>query len=230
MTIVNAKILLGYILPLLFASCSTWETPRMTKTGDSLVDAQALTVKGDFGRSINGTAFQQDAVITCGQYQYVCYYDAQRRVCLARRRLPAGGWEVIRFADYEFKSDDAHNVVCMGICPQDGTIHLAFDHHVGPLHYRVSRKGAATKPETAAWDATLFGPITSELEKGRPIKITYPRFWQTPEGGLQFCYRQGTCGDGDRVLVDYDAAAGAWTGTRQIDSRQGKFADTMGES
>ncbi len=179
---------------------------------------------------INGLAFQQDALASHKNYQYVAFYDAGRRVCLGRRRLPAGDWQVIRFADYDFKSNDAHNTISLGICPKDGTIHLAFDHHGSPLHYRASRKGVATCPEETAWEASLFGPIVSEVEQGKSIRITYPRFWQTPDGGLQFCYRQGGSGNGDRMLVDYDSEAGTWVDTRQIDSREGTFRDAMGES
>lgn len=197
---------------------------------DSLVDAEALTIQGGFGQCINGLSFQQDAVVTHGGYQYVGYYDGGRRVCLARRRLSKGEWEIIRFTDYDFKSNDAHNTISVGICPKDGTIHLAFDHHVHPLHYRISSRGAASVPENTSWETSIFGPLKSELEEGRPIKVTYPRFWQTPDGGLQFCYRQGGSGNGDRMLVDYHAETGKWTGTRQIDSRQGLFEDSMGQS
>ena len=59
------------------------------------------------------------------------------------------------------------------------------------------------------------------MEKGNPIRITYPRFVPTPEGGLQFCYRRGGSGNGDRMLVDYDPASGLWKNTRQIDSGKG---------
>ncbi|MHC4995091.1 MAG: BNR repeat-containing protein [Planctomycetota bacterium] len=201
-----------------------------TKIRDSVVDPRALTIDGNFGQGINGLAFQQDAVATHNQHQYVGFYDAERRVCLARRKLPTGQWRVIRFNDYDFKSNDAHNTISIGICPQDGTIHLAFDHHGHPLHYRVSQKGVATQPDEVRWDASLFGPITSELETGHPIKLTYPRFWQTPDGGLQFCYRRGGSGNGDRMLVDYDPQAGVWLNTRQIDSGKGPFEDAMGAS
>ncbi|TKJ35258.1 MAG: hypothetical protein CEE38_15630 [Planctomycetes bacterium B3_Pla] len=203
---------------------------RVVKVGDSLVDAEALTIQGGFGQCINGLSFQQDAVVTHAEYQYVAYYDGNRGVCLARRELPEDRWRIIRFGDYDFKSNDAHNTISMGICPKDGTIHLAFDHHGHPLHYRVSSKGAADNPKDATWEASLFGPVTSELETGKPIKITYPRFWQTPDGGLQFCYRQGGSGNGDRMLVDYDGETGTWASTRQIDSRQGLFMDSMDQS
>jgi hypothetical protein len=130
---------------------------QVTKIGDTVVDAEALTIKGGFGQAINGVAFQQDALATHQDHQYVAYYNAGRRVCLARRRLPAGDWQIIRFEDYEFKSNDSHNTISLGVCPKDGTIHLAFDHHGHPLHYRVSQKGAANNPEGVLWKASLFG-------------------------------------------------------------------------
>ncbi|MCP4614158.1 MAG: hypothetical protein GY845_36190 [Planctomycetes bacterium] len=223
--------LIAIVLLIIAVSLSTsWAKLSAAKIGDSLVDSKALTIQGGFGQGINGLSFQQDAVITHSEHQYVGYYDANRRVCLARRKLPVSVWKIIRFTDYDFKSNDAHNIISIGICPKDGTIHMAFDHHGHPLHYRVSRKGAANNPESITWDASIFKPITSELEKGKPIRITYPRFWQTPEGGLQFCYRQGGSGNGDRMLVDYNAQTGSWSRTRQIDSHKGTFKDSMGQS
>ena len=216
-------------LPVLLLASANAET-GIIKVGDSVVDRQALTTKDRHRQGINGLSFQQEAVVSHQGYQYVGYYDGDRRVCLARRSLPGGPWSVLRFSDYRFASNDSHNVISVGVCPRDGTIHLAFDHHVHPLHYRVSRRGAAHLPGSEPWTTSLFGPIRSELEAGKPIAITYPRFWQTPEGGLQFCYRQGGSGNGDRMLVDYDADTGAWVNTRQIDSRHGRFEDSKGAS
>ena len=210
-------------------SLAAWADVGVSKTGDSVVDSEALTIQGGFGQCINGLAFQQDAVVTHAGHQYVGYYDGNRRVCLARRRLPKGDWKIVRFTDYDFKSNDAHNIISIGICPKDETIHMAFDHHGHSLHYRVSCKGAAGNSD-GPWDASVFGPVTSELEKGKPIRITYPRFFQTPEGGLQFCYRQGGSGNGDRMLVDYNAETGKWANTRQIDSGKGLFEDSRGQS
>ena len=219
------------LIPLIASPATGRADLEVSKAGDSLVDAAALTVRGPYGPIINGLAFQQDAVVTHKGWQYVTYYDAERRVCLARRTLSAGQWEIVRFTDYDFKSHDAHNTISMGICPKDGTIHLAFDHHGHPLHYRVSRKNAATRPEAVDWDASLFGPVVSELEKGKRVAgLTYPRFWQTPGGGLQFCYRRGGSGAGDRMLLDYDAETGTWRHTRQIDSGKGWFKDDFNRS
>ncbi len=147
-----------------------------------------------------------------------------------KKKTSCGDWKTIQFLDYDFKSDDSHNIVSLGICPNDGTIHLAFDHHVHPLHYRVSKKGLATNPETMEWTAASFGPIIDELEENKPIKITYPKFWQTPEGNLQMNYRVRGSGNGDRMLVDYNAKTGKWENTRQIDSALGMFEDQLGKS
>ncbi|UCD30091.1 MAG: BNR repeat-containing protein [Planctomycetota bacterium] len=226
---INPFFVLLFIV-LIASSADSWAEFKVIKVRDSLVDSQALTIEGNFGRAINGKSFQQDAVVTHGKYQYVGYYDANRYVCIARRKLPDGDWAIVRFTDYHFKSNDAHNTISMGICPRDGTIHLAFDHHGHPLHYRVSPKGMAADHEGIPWQASRFSAVTSELEKGKSLRITYPRFWQTPDGGLQFCYRIGGSGAGDRMLVDYNAKTGKWINTRQVDSRRGLFVDAKGES
>ncbi len=200
------------------------------RIGVSMVDTAALTIDGAYGQAINGKAFQQDALVSHRGWQYLAYYDAARRVCLARRKLPDGTWQILRFTDYDFTSNDAHNTISLGISARDGTIHLAFDHHGDPLHYRVSRRSVASDPEGVEWVPSLFGPVTSELEQGRPVRITYPRFVPTPDGSLQFSYRQGGSGDGDRMLVDYDPERGVWTGTRMIDSREGSYEDEAGVS
>lgn len=90
--------------------------------------------------SINGYAFQQDAITTHKGWQYAVYYSALRYketssaaeplfVHLARRKLPDGPWQTLVFEDYPQTTDDGHNTIQMGICPGDGTIHLSYDHH-----------------------------------------------------------------------------------------------------
>jgi len=227
----NMKILYPLLLIALAISTSDVATAddSVKKIGDSIVDANALNLGDEkfgevrFGKNINGCTFQQDAIATHAGYQYVGYYDGDRQVCIGRRKLPLGKWEVIRFDDYAFESNDSHNTISIGISPGNGTIHMAFDHHVHPLHYRVSKNEVATNPETTQWQASLFGPVVSELEKNKKIKITYPRFWQTPSGGLQICYRHRGSGNGSRMLVDYDPKTSSWSNTRQIDSSKGTY-------
>ena len=199
----------------------------IAKTGDYLIDSKALTlVGGAYGTSINGLSFQQDMIISHNSWQYVAYYNSSRHVSIARRQLPSGNWQIFEFTDYYFDSNDAHNVISMGICPNDGTIHLAFDHHGHPLHYRVSDINIAVNPNSINWSSSAFGPIRSFLETNKDVSgVTYPRFWQTPDGNMQMSYRIGGSGNGDMCLADYDGNTHLWSNTRKIISRSGTYND-----
>lgn len=191
----------------------------------SVIDREALNFpSGPFGTCINGQTFQQEALVSCRGFQYAVYFADGGVLAVARRQLPKGSWETIRFADYAIHHDDVHNVAVIGICEEDGTIHLSFDHHGHPLHYRRSVPGVALRPEEFAWEASLFGPITSVLVPGQPLKtVTYPQFVGTPQGKLQLLYRLGASGDGDWYLAEYDPTAGGWAVLGQLFSRAGQY-------
>ena len=206
--------------------------PDVNKISDTTVDSDAMTLSSGawYGYAINGLSFQQDAVVTHNGWQYVTYYDDDHHVCVARRDLPSGYWQIIELTDYTLSTTlDAHNVVTIGICPNDGTIHLSFDHHGGPLNYRVSDAGVATNPEAITWEDVNFGSVRDYLEMGESYSsVTYPRFWQTPDGDLHFGYRIDDSGNGDWAMVDYDAATGQWHHTRKVISRTGTYYDSLG--
>jgi hypothetical protein len=220
---------LGLLLAVSLPARGFGAEPAVQRTPSTVVDASALHFAGGtWGNCVNGQSFQQEALVTFGGWQYATYYDSQRRVCLARRPQVSQAWEVIRFEDHRLRGNDTHNVAVLGICPQDGTIHLAFDHHGSPLHYRVSRPGMALHPQQHAWTAELFGPITDELEPGKRLaRVTYPRFLRTPAGSLQFGCRIGGSGNGDKCLAEYDPVAGRWQGFGAFAAGTGSYGDSM---
>lgn len=182
----------------------------------STVEEKALTFATGpatrFSNTVNGRAHQQTPLTTYRGYQYVTYFDAERRVCIGRRRLPDGSWETISFKDHTFESNDSHNTTVLGVCDKDGTIHLAFDHHATRLNYRVSKLGAAHHPESVNWNADLFSEVTHTLGNVLPDKqVTYPRFFSTPDGNLMLYYRGLTSGNGDGMLEEYDGHKHDWT-------------------
>ncbi|MDQ8198596.1 BNR repeat-containing protein [Pelagicoccus enzymogenes] len=195
---------------------------------NSLVDDKALTFPADatpspygptkFGTHINGKTHQQWPIQTFKGYQYATYYDHNRNLCVARRKLPNSNWDVIRFTDYKIENNDSHNVTVIGIAEGDGSIHLAYDHHKSELNYRFTAPGVATNPESVTWDASLFsknlsrlGPITSiEAKDDTIIDFTYPRFVPTPSGNLLLYFRYVTSGNGDSYLFEYDASTHDW--------------------
>lgn len=198
--------------------------PSVTVRG-SVIEPQALTfATGRFGTTINGQTFQYPAIVTCLGWQYATWFDAQHCLCVGRRHLPDGPWQTFAFADYRIDHTDVHNVAVIGICPLDGTIHLSFDHHCSNLHYRVSRPGVATKPDDVRWSAELFSPTTDQLVAGQPLaRLTYPEFFNAPDGRLQLYYRLGRSGNGDSHLATYDPRAGGWATWGQFISGQGDY-------
>lgn len=202
-----------------------WEMMAMI---DSIVEPEALNLaEGRFGTCFNGQTFQVDALTSLAGWQYATYVDHKGRVCVARRRLTEYVWQRIAFDDHVIDHDDVHNVPVIGVCPADGTIHLAFDHHVSPLHYRVSQPGVATAPDSVDWSEALFGAITSELVDGMPLtRLTYPNFVTTPDGALQLYYRIGASGDGDSHVAEYRPREGGWTALGAFVSGSGQFVDS----
>jgi len=198
---------------------------KPVRVKDSILEPQALNFpKGQFGTCINGQTFQYPAIATSRGWQYATWFDAQGRLCVGRRRLPDGPWQPIAFDDYRINHTDVHNVAVIGVCEADGTVHLTFDHHGSPLHYRVSRPGVATSPQDVEWTAALFGPVASELVKGAPLaRVTYPEFFTAPGGRLQLYYRIGRSGNGDSHLATYDPARGGWAVGGEFISGQGEF-------
>lgn len=120
---------------------------------------------------LNGESFQQDALATFNGFQYAAFYgstadanvNTTRHVSVARRPLSGTGsstWETLTLTDYDQTLDDGHDIISLGICHNDGTIHLSFDQHNNPLNYRLSKTGVALNPTSTKWDASIFGNVT----------------------------------------------------------------------
>lgn len=221
----------GSLFILLGSTCFTFGQDLFL-LDDTIVDPSALNFSdsgSNFNNNVNGRTYQRHPMTTFKGYQYTTYYDSDRQVCLARRKLPDGAWQVLRFADYNITSSDSHNSATVGICHADGTIHLAFDHHADPLNYRVSLPGVATNPESITWNTALFGEVSNTLgsiEVGN--RFTYPTFINSPNGNLLLYYRDGGSGNGDGALQEYDGSTGEWvTGMGTFISRSGSYSGVI---
>lgn len=91
---------------------------------------------------LNGVSYQEDVLITFGNYQYVTFYSttpagySNHYVNVGRRQIKpsVGSWQYLTLTDYVQKTMDGHNMISMGISG-DGKIHLSFDHHVSRLEF-----------------------------------------------------------------------------------------------
>ncbi len=160
-----------------------------------------------FGKSIE----------TYNGYQYVIFYDAQLKVCVGRRAVMDTLWDTLQIEGFtagigDGAGFDGHNTPVLGICQGDGTIHLAFDHHVSPLHYSVSVKRLATVPDSFAWHGNLFGPVNSNPAEvsGYSPTVTYPNFLSVADGRLQLIFRENMGYDGPWRLFEYNPETETW--------------------
>src|SRR4051812_48350687 len=148
--------------------------------GVTLSSTTVLTTSGrtalTYTGYMNGESFQQNGITTFGGWQYAAFWDQAGHVNLSRRQLPSGGWQNLVLSDYTTSSTDSHNVICIGISAQDGTVHLAFDMHSSTLEYRRSVAGLATSPATAAWTPASFGAVQHSLAGTSLTQVTYPQF------------------------------------------------------
>ncbi len=204
----------------------------LQRVDESVVDVQALVLgpTSKFGHAINGQSFQNAGLVTHAGWQYAAYYDRDRRVCLARRHIPDGGWHKLAFTDFRYPADNAHDTISLGISRGDGRIHLSFSQHGVPLRYRVSQPGLATDPASYEWKPGLFSPTTNRLGDHSVSSVTYPVFLPLPDGNLLFGWRQGASGNGENLLSHYDSATGTWSAPWPITSREGAFQDELGKS
>jgi autotransporter-associated beta strand protein len=194
----------------------------LTPLHDMVLDANALVLAdgGNFSHVINGSPFQQEALITHQGYQYTAWYHhgADQDIYVSRRKLTGTTWETIDTGYDMLRGNinwDSHNVISMGISG-DGRIHLSYDHHVHELRYLTTQPGFATSP-TSAWNSSGFQTERNALNSNgsRIPKVTYPRFANVGDD-LVFTYRDRGSGNGDVRIADYNSQTGLWSSTRFV--------------
>ena len=133
---------------------------------------------------------------THGEIQFAAFYDAERKMTVARRRVDTGDWRFVALP--ETLGWDSHNYIAMTVDDRE-FIHLSGNMHVTPLvYFRTSAPLDITTFERAA--------MVGEREE----RVTYPRFLRGANNELLFCYRDGRSGDGEEIYNIYDSDKGQW--------------------
>ena len=147
---------------------------------------------------VNAVIFRKNSVTSFGKNQYVAFYDADSKVVVAKRKLGSTNWQIQK-TQFSGNTADAHNSISLAIDGR-GFLHLAWNHHNTPLRYARSLKA-----ESLDFSENL--PMISENES----RVTYPEFYNLPDGNLLFFYRDGASGNGNLVLNAYDAKRQKWS-------------------
>lgn len=141
-------------------------------------------------------------------YQVAAYYDEDRRITVAARRLGTDAWTKIhpegrpfphRKRDSNVTGWDSHNYLELAM-DRDGHIHLSGNMHNDPLvYYRTTRP----------FDITSLERI-DHMTGVRENEVTYPVFFKNPAGDLLFRYRDGGSGRGSDIYNVYDPDTKTW--------------------
>ena len=137
------------------------------------------------------------ALLTHGGQQYVAFYDVDRQMTVAQRRLDSAEWTMTQLP--ERVGWDSHNSITMAM-DAAGHIHLAGNMHCTPLVYFKTQEPG---------DSTTFKRITS-LVGDMEDRCTYPKFISGPNGEFIFEYRHGSSGDGINLYNIYDPETETW--------------------
>jgi len=185
---VSRRTLFALLLLGSLASSLTPQT-RITEIADGWANNQ-----------INTVIFRKNSVTSFNGLQYVAFYDPTSRVVIAKRTLGSTNWE-ITVTPFTGNTADAHNSISLAV-DGSGVLHLSWNNHNTPLKYaRGIRPGSLEFKE-----ATMIG--------NRERRATYPEFYNMPNGGLIFLYRDGASGSGNIILNRYDVKRGTWTRVR----------------
>ncbi len=171
---------------------------------------RSITVDRNAWPHFNWASFDQDKIISYGNYQYSIYWDHDGILKVMRRNLNNHTVQAVRLPSYTLSINpkDGHRNTVIGISPGDGRLHLSWDHHNNDLRYTKTRKGFLTDPprKISKDDFEPKQPLAPEA----PQNVTYPRFFNNSQGRLYFLYRSGSSGHGRTVLSRYESEKGEW--------------------
>lgn len=171
----------------------------------------------------NSASWDQDKIISVGDFQYTVYWDTDRVMVLVRRDLRDDRVERLRLEGFTLSADDAHRNTCLGVSRSDGRLHLSWDHHNNPLRYTRTRARFLTDPPAALSAADIEPPQPIGSEPEMEARVTYPRFFNDLAGSLFLCYRLGGSGNGENYLHRYDAEKGTWSRLGRLFSLRGVY-------
>lgn len=137
-------------------------------------------------------------MITVPPYQFIAYYDTAHYMTIAQRKLSEKTWVKTRLnSKVEW---DAHNYISM-VLDKKGCLHVSGNMHVVDLIYFQSEK---------PYDATSLKQMHS-LIGDEEHAVTYPEFFEAPNGDLIFTYRTGSSGKGNQIYNRYNADTESWS-------------------
>lgn len=129
--------------------------------------------------------------------QYIGYYDTLRRMTIAVRSVNSRS---IRYTNLPSTIGwDSHNYIAIAL-DSPGYIHVSGNMHSSPLVY--FRSGSPFNIENIT-KANMTGDKESS--------VTYPVFFNGPDGKLIYMYRDGSSGNGNQIFNKWNSETKLWS-------------------
>lgn len=148
---------------------------------------EKLPIKLDTTWLYNSPSYQQNGIVSAGDFQYVVCIAEGRKPHILQRSIFGGPWtrfDLSTIPGNPFASpnaQDGHNSFSIAVT-KNGYILVTGNHHVNNCRCVISNN----PHDITAWTAISYTVDT----------VTYPRFLQYPDGTLQVFWRRGSSGDG----------------------------------
>ena len=141
--------------------------------------------------------FVQFHLLTHGDRQYAAFYDEDRALTVAERKLGTSSWSFSRPGTSI--GWDSHNYVVMAV-DGAGYVHVSGNMHSSPLNYFRSERPL---------DSSKF--LQPGMVGSNEAQTTYPQFFLAPTGELIFMYRDGSSGSGNHIFNKYSTSTSKWS-------------------
>lgn len=151
------------------------------------------------------------SLLTRGEHQFVAYYDSNRQMSVAHRRI---GRVWTHYKVDSFLAWDSHNYVTMEL-DSEGYLHLTGNMHGHPIEYfRMDDP----------YNVRSLKRINLMADKALERRMTYPIFLKNKNNQLIYKYRDGGSGNGSEIYNIYDVKTKSWS---RLHSQQ--FLDGQGK-
>jgi len=163
-------------------------------------------------------------LVTTPQAQYLAYYNAERRLTLAWRRLDEPTWRIRHFPVVTRWATGAHAQIGLAVDRQ-GIIHLV------PYRRDLSEAPAAP-PNTIYFRSTRpHDPesmaATHMISPDEP-NPHYPYFFANQDGDLFFLFRDGGSGRGNNHIHRHNLETGTWNPLAMLHDGHGRMSSYGG--
>jgi hypothetical protein len=161
--------------------------------------------------NINAVPIKRNALTTVGGYQFTSYYNTEGKIVLGRRLTGQSSWDLFRTEFTSININDDHNISSIAI-DGDGIFHMSWGMHANNFLYTKSTSSVLnSNPINLIGGSTGNAAAPNSMTGLYNTAVTYPDFYNLPDGDLLFAYRNGSSGSGDYRMRRYDTATNAWS-------------------